>query len=40
MPLGVTQWLRTHIPRKARNALYAGKRIVTGNKVSADYGKK
>ncbi|KAI8464270.1 MAG: hypothetical protein J3K34DRAFT_461995 [Monoraphidium minutum] len=40
MPLGVEQWLRSHIPRKARTALYAGKKIVTGNKISNDYEKK
>jgi hypothetical protein len=40
MPLGVEQWLRGHIPRKARGALYAGKHITTGNKISNDYGKK
>ena len=40
MPLGVGQWLRSHVPRKARGALYAGTTIMTGNKVSVDYGKK
>ena len=40
MPLGVVHWLRDHVPRRARQALYAGKRIVTGNRVSNDYGKK
>jgi hypothetical protein len=40
MPLGVGQWLRSHVPRKARGALYAGKRIVTGTKISNDYEKK
>jgi hypothetical protein len=40
MPLGVAQWLRGYVPRKARNALYAGKRIISGNKISNDYEKK
>ena len=40
MPLGVEQWLRSHMPRKARGALYAGKRIAVGSKISNEYEKK
>jgi hypothetical protein len=40
MPLGVAQWLRSHVPRKARGALYGGKRIMTGTRVSKEYEKK
>lgn len=40
MPLGVALWLRSHIPRRARGALYGGKVIMTGNRVSNEYGKK
>ena len=40
MPLGVEQWLRSHVPRAARRGLYAGKRIITGNRISNEYEKK
>ena len=40
MPLGIEHLLRGRVPRKARNALYAGKQIMTGNLISKDYGKK
>lgn len=40
MPLGVEQVLRSHMPRRARTSLFAGKRIMTGNLISNDYEKK
>ena len=40
MPLGIEHLLRGRVPRKARDALYAGKQIMTGNQISKDYGKK
>lgn len=46
MPLGVAQWLRGGgggsgiVPERARKALWAGKRLAFGNRVSSEYGKK